>query len=108
MDTMSGQPVVPHFAPNPPLLVAQGDVDAINPPARSQAVFDQATGPRFLLTLEGAGHLAPFAGGTRWQPAVDQVTIDFLDHYLARTSDSDGPLLAHGNRPGLTRLVAAA
>lgn len=104
---MSGQPVVPHLAPNPPLLVAQGDVDAINPPGRSQAVFDQASGPRYLLTLQGAGHLAPFAGGTRWQPAVDQVTIDFLDRYLARSTDSDASLLVDGNRPGLARLVGA-
>lgn len=104
---MSGQPVIPHLAPNPPLLVAQGDVDTINPPVRSQAIFDQATSPRFLLTLKGAGHLAPFAGGTRWQPAVDQVTVDFLDHYLARATDSDVMLLAHGNRPGLTTLVVA-
>jgi len=104
---MAGQPVIPHLSPNPPLLVAQGDADTINPPARAQAVFDQAAAPRFLFLLQGGGHLAPFAGGTQWQPAVDQVTTDFLDRYLARTTGSDAGLLAHGNRPGLAQLRAA-
>src|SRR5579859_4270349 len=50
--------------PATPTLVAQGDRDTINPLASGQAVYDQAGPPRWLLRLEGAGHLPPFAGGT--------------------------------------------
>jgi predicted dienelactone hydrolase len=102
---MSGQPVIPHQAPNPPLLVIQGDADTINPPARSRAVYDQAANPRFLLTLAGAGHLPPFAGGSRWTPVVDAVTVDFLNLYLAATATGDAHLHADGNRSGLSALM---
>ena len=102
----AGQPVTPHAAPNPPLLVAQGSVDDINPAENGQAVYAQAANPRFLLTLVGAGHLAPFAGGSKWQPVVDQVTIDFLDRYLSGRSDSNAALVADGRHPGLASLQA--
>jgi dienelactone hydrolase len=97
---MSGQPV-PRQGPNPPLLVMQGDQDTVNPPLRSQAVFDQATSPRFLITLLGAGHLPPFSGGSKWQAVVEAVTVDFLDHYLAAITNSDAKMLADAHRPGL-------
>jgi dienelactone hydrolase len=100
---MSGQPV-PRQGPNPPLLVMQGDQDTINPPARSQAVFDQATSPRFLLTLLGAGHLPPFAGGSKWQTVVEAVTVDFLNHYLAATTKSDAQMLADAHHFALAIL----
>lgn len=105
---MSGQPVVPHLAPNPPLLVVQGDQDTVNPPGRSAAVYAQATPPRFLLTLLGAGHLPPFAGGTAWQPVVEATTTDFLRRYLAGATISDGELAVDGNRPGLSNLQKTA
>lgn len=101
---MSGQPVVPHQAPNPPLLAIQGDQDAINPPARSVAVYSQATSPRFLLTLVGGGHLPPYVAGSRWEPVVEAVTTDFLNHYLAATTTSDAAMAADANHPGLTSL----
>jgi predicted dienelactone hydrolase len=101
---MSGQPVVPHHAANPPLLVAQGDQDTINPPVRSLAVYQQATNPKFLLTLLGAPHLAPFAGGSKWQPIVDAVTIDFLNRYLSGTTSDTSQLRADATRPGLSTI----
>lgn len=101
---MSGQPVVPHQAPNPPLLIIQGDQDTINPPERSREVYDQAASPRFLMTLVGGPHLTPFSGGSRWQPVVEAVTIDFLDHYLAGRTTSDAPMTADATRPGLSTI----
>lgn len=100
---MSGQPVGQR-RPNPPLLVMQGDQDTINPPALSQAVYDQATSPRYLVTLVGAGHLPPFAGGTRWQSAVEAVTVDFLNLYVAATAANDSQMRADANHPGVTIL----
>lgn len=98
---MSGQPLGQR-RPNPPLLAIQGDIDTINPPALSQAVYDQAMDPRFLLTLLGAGHLPPFAGGTKWQPIVEAVTVDFLDLYVAGRPQDQAPMAADGAHPGLS------
>ena len=71
---ISGAPVA-GTEPNPPLLVAQGDEDTVNPPATGRSVYEQAHSPRFLVSLLGGGHMAPFAGGTRWQTVVDKVTV---------------------------------
>jgi predicted dienelactone hydrolase len=101
---MSGQPVVSHHAPNPALLVIQGDSDTINPPARSLAVYQQAASPRFLLTLVGGPHLTPFAGGSQWQPIVESVTVDFLDHYLSGTRSDDSQMQADASHTGLSTL----
>ncbi len=101
---MSGQPVVPHQAPNPPLLAIQGDRDTINPPVRSLAVYQQASAPRFLLTLFGASHLEPFAGQSKWRPVVQAVTTHFLDHYLAGILGNDDGLAAAASHPGLSSL----
>jgi fermentation-respiration switch protein FrsA (DUF1100 family) len=101
---MSGAPVA-GTAPNPPLLVAQGDEDTIDPPAEGRAVYDQATKPRFLLTLLGGGHLPPFAGGSRWQPVVDKATVDFLDRYVAGRTTS-ATALTHDGQPGTATVLA--
>ncbi|MDQ1392189.1 MAG: hypothetical protein QOF30_1166 [Acidimicrobiaceae bacterium] len=101
---MAGQPVVPHKGPNPPLLVIQGDRDTINPPARSLAVYDQATPPRFLLTLLGGSHLGPFSGTSPWTAIVDAVTVDFLNHYLAGTATDDTQMATDAAHPGLSSL----
>jgi dienelactone hydrolase len=89
----------------PPLLVAQGDRDSINPPAQGQAVYDQAAPPRWLLRLLGAGHLPPFTGGTVWQPVVERVTVDFLDRYLSDRTGSDGALAADGQRQAIATIT---
>jgi dienelactone hydrolase len=101
---MSGAPVA-GTAPNPPLLVAQGDEDTIDPPAEGRAVYDQATKPRFLLTLLGGGHLPPFAGGSRWQPVVDKATVDFLDRYVAGRTTS-ATALTHDGQAGTATVLA--
>lgn len=101
---MSGQPVTPQKARNPPLLVIQGSQDTINQPSLSQAVYDAATPPRYFLTLIGAGHLPPYVTGTAWEPIVKAVTLDFLNHYLAGRTPSDAAMRADGNRPGLSAL----
>jgi dienelactone hydrolase len=101
---MAGQPVAPQPIPNPPLLVMQGDHDTINPPRRSQAVFDQAAPPRFLLTLVGGSHLGPFSGTSQWEPVVEAVSVDFLNHYLAGTTTDDTRLVADATHPGISSL----
>jgi predicted dienelactone hydrolase len=62
-----------------PLLLVQGDADSIVPYSNSQTVFGQVSAPRGYLTLRGADHLPPIAGGTRWTPLLDASVAAFLE-----------------------------
>lgn len=76
------------FAPGtPPLLACQGTADRLNPPILTAQFYDLASRPKFLLTLPGAPHLAPYTWEEPQRSIVAAVTIEFLDHYLR-----DGPL----------------
>lgn len=66
----------------PALLASQGTADRSNPPKYTRAFFDRASRPRFLLTLLGARHLAPYAYEQPQLEIVERVTIAFLDAYL--------------------------
>ncbi|MGI8902136.1 MAG: alpha/beta hydrolase family protein [Solirubrobacteraceae bacterium] len=69
-------------APSPPLLATQGTADTVNPPALTQAFFDQAPAPKFRLSLLGASHLGPYTGDEPQSGIVQRVTIAFLQRYL--------------------------
>jgi pimeloyl-ACP methyl ester carboxylesterase len=69
-----------------PLLLIQGNADDINPYTNSVTVFSQLTGPRYFMTLLGAGHLPPIAGGTAWTPVLDAGVAAFLDSSLSGRS----------------------
>jgi len=92
-------------AANPPLLIAQGDEDTVNPPATGRSVYEQSHRPRFLVSLLGGGHMAAFLAGTRWQAVVDKMTVDFLDRYLSGRTSTDTALLRDAD-PGASSLVA--
>jgi hypothetical protein len=68
-------------------------------------VYEQAHRPRFLLSLLGGGHMAPFLSGTGWQAVVDKVTVDFLDRYVSGRTTSDAALLRDAES-GASSLVA--
>jgi pimeloyl-ACP methyl ester carboxylesterase len=72
---------------NPPLLITQGDVDNINPPAYGYQTWQYAASPKFLVVLHGAGHLPPLEPGSAWLPRIETATLAFLDCYVAH----DGP-----------------
>ncbi|WP_232425148.1 alpha/beta hydrolase family protein [Pseudofrankia inefficax] len=70
------------FAGNPPvpLLILHGDQDQTVPLAKSADIFTTLRGPRYFLTLHGAGHSTMFfdqAGQT-----LDHTVTAFLDAYL--------------------------
>ena len=81
----------------PPLLAVQGTADTLNPPGLTAAFFAIASRPKFLLTLPGAPHLAPYTWLEPQLTVVEDVTIGFLDHYLK-----------HGPLPRLPTSGAAA
>jgi dienelactone hydrolase len=104
---LSASPVEPGAGAPVPLLVAQGDEDPVNPWEVGASVYDQASPPRFLLTLLGAGHLPPFTEGSPWHGMVNRVTVDFLDHYVAgRTTSTSAAALADDVDPRLATLDA--
>jgi len=94
-------------APTPPMLFVQGAADTINPPAASMQLYQaDATGIRYYLNLYGAQHLAPYEGDQPPEPIVAQVTIAFLDQYLAGSGDETGAMNSAGNVPGVADLVS--
>lgn len=89
---------------SPPLLAVQGTADRINSPAATEAFFRRVARPKYLLSLQGAGHLPPYSSNARQLAVVERVTIAFLDHYLRHGSLRR--LLAAGNSPGIAHLSA--
>jgi len=93
---LSGAPVGSGPSGNPPILVAHGDADSIDPYEQGRAVYDQASSPRYLLTLLGGEHLPPFTKGSDYRAVIDKTTIDFLDAYVGHTG-SPAALLDDGS-----------
>jgi predicted dienelactone hydrolase len=70
-------------ASGPPLLVAQGDEDTINPPGCSDLIFDQAPEPRYYLDIPDASHLSAYTAPAGPEvEEVNDVSISFLKGYL--------------------------
>ena len=90
----------------PPMLFVQGDADNINPPADSVAMYQaDRSGPRFYLDLFGSGHLPPYEGHGTPEPVVAQVTVDFLNRYLAGQHGAGAAMWLAGDVPGVAALV---
>lgn len=101
-------PMLPAFrieSGGPPLLATQGTDDDINPPSATYQFYDPAPPPKFLLLLEGAGHLPPYSSDHAALSVVERVSTDFLAHYL----QGRGTLAAMehaGQVPGVASLQA--
>lgn len=94
-------------APAPPMLYVQGTADTWNPPAASLQLYQaDTTGVRYYLQLFGANHFAPYEGGSEPEPLVEQVTLDFLDRYLAGHSGAPGAMRRAARNPGVSELVS--
>jgi dienelactone hydrolase len=93
-------------APSPPLLATQGTADVVNPPSRTDAFFDIAPAPKYLLTLFGASHLGPYTDEHPQLGIVERVTIAFLDRYLKHVTGAGSRLMAAGDVPGVSVLKA--
>ncbi len=87
--------------PSPALLAIHGDADTVNPYWASEALFDGAHGPKWLVTVAGGSHEGPFTAGAAVTP-VSVLVADFLRSYLsgdagagARIADDaqSGPLV---------------
>ena len=95
-------PLVPSTAP---LLLIQGTADSVVPYSSSQAVFSQLPGPTYYVSLLGADHLPPIAGGTPWTPVLATSVAEFLDATVAGRGPGTSVLAAQLGSSPLVRLA---
>jgi len=93
-------------AGSPPLLATQGTADTINPPSETNAFFEAAQRPKYLLSLLGAEHLPPYSDEQPQLTIVERVTIAFLDGYLKHRPDALKRLVTLGDVPGTATVLA--
>jgi dienelactone hydrolase len=99
-------PVTSPLAPSTaPLLLVQGTADSVVPYAASQSVFAQLPGPTYYVSLLGADHLPPIAGGTAWTPVLDAAVAEFLDATVADRGAGAGALVGQLGSSPLVRLA---
>jgi fermentation-respiration switch protein FrsA (DUF1100 family) len=73
------QPVVEAALLNKPLLAIIGSADTIVPPAEGMAIFQAAAGPKQLLVVPGAGHVASYNTANE---KYERTVLDFLARSL--------------------------
>ncbi len=95
------------FAPgSPPLLATQGTADTVNLPSATNAFFEAAQRPKYLLSLIGAEHLPPYSYQQPQLAIVERVTIAFLDGYLKHSPGALARLMSLGSVPGVASMLA--
>jgi fermentation-respiration switch protein FrsA (DUF1100 family) len=92
----------------PPLLVVQGDADAINAAGCSAALYDAAPYPKYYLELLGAPHLPPYVDPGPWRSRVERTVIAFFDLYLKHQAGGRTRLLRAGRSSGVASLSTAS
>jgi dienelactone hydrolase len=90
----------------PPLLATQGTADTVNPPSATNAFFDAARRPKYLLSLIGAEHLPPYSDQQPQLSIVERVSIAFLDGYLEHKPAALARLQSVGTVPGVASMTA--
>jgi fermentation-respiration switch protein FrsA (DUF1100 family) len=88
------------------MLAAQGTADTFNEPRYTYAYFGRAHSPKFLLRLLGAEHLPPYTEEQPQLRIVERETLAFFDCYLEHESGALARMLALGNVPGRSTLLA--
>jgi predicted dienelactone hydrolase len=85
------------------LLATQGSADTLNHPSDTRAFFDAVPRPKFLLTLLGAKHLAPYTYQQPQLQTVEHVSVAFLNHVFEQQPLQ--PMLTAANIPGVSTLA---
>jgi dienelactone hydrolase len=90
-----------------PLLLLQLTEDPIIPYEEAEGVYEQATRPRFLLTLDGGTHFEPYEDvPSPFDGVVRDVTVAFWDAYLGANAAAVDRLVDAGESGDQTRLAA--
>ena len=90
----------------PPLLATQGTADTVNLPSATNAFFEAARRPKYLLSLIGSEHLPPYSRQQPQLSIVERVSIAFLDGYLEHRPAALAALVSLGSVPGIASMVA--
>jgi predicted dienelactone hydrolase len=86
-----------------PLMIIYGTADPIA--AGSPDMYVEAAPPKYLVTITGGTHAAPFEDDPApADDAVRSMTIDFWNAYLAEQPSSFDQLVRDAQVPGLTEL----
>ncbi len=91
---------------SPPLLAVQGTADTVNLPSATNAFFDVAQRPKYLLSLLGAEHLPPYSVQQPQLGIVERVTIAFFDAYLKHQTGALRRIVSLGSVPETASLLA--
>lgn len=94
----------PHHGP--PLLAVQGTADTTNFPSETDAYFQYAPEPKYLLELIGAGHLEPYMTTDSYAQIVQRVTLNFLNGYLKGSARARARIRSAGDVPQTADLQA--
>ena len=95
-----------HFDGKPPLLIVHGTADALLPFSQMVGIYNRARGPKALLALEGADHVAWLAPSSKWFSSAVETTTDFFNAYL-RDNRSALDRINSDGQPGLSRVYLA-
>jgi fermentation-respiration switch protein FrsA (DUF1100 family) len=79
------------FSKTPPLLLVHGTADQLIPYRSAPLIYNQARGPKGLLTIEGGSHGGAAGMDPQSASTVIRTTTDFFEAYL------DGNRLARGS-----------
>jgi fermentation-respiration switch protein FrsA (DUF1100 family) len=102
--TTEGFPTGRYVLPEaPPLLLVHGTDDDFIPYQDAVLVFNQARGPKGLLTIHGGSHASAAAFAAPSAGSVIRATIDFFDAYLRHDPAAVDRLKGDG-RPGVTTI----
>ncbi len=88
-----------------PTLVIQGTADTINPPACGEQVYNTQRGPKWYLSLLGAGHLTPYLRPGKDRRVIEGATVDFWNATL-KHSVAPSSLKRVGSLSGATSLTS--
>ncbi len=91
------------FPAAPPLLLVHGTADQLVPYRAGVLAFNQALGPKGLVTIRGGSHGAAAGMASPSSSAVVRITTDFFDDYLLDQSAA-GVRLSDTRRSGVTTL----
>ena len=96
-------------APSTPLLVVQGTNDlTMNPVTCSVQFYNQASQPKYYLSMIGQTHLSAYVPPGPAQNLVTRVTIDFLNGYLRHSASALAAINGAGNVAGIASITRQA
>jgi fermentation-respiration switch protein FrsA (DUF1100 family) len=85
------------FSKTPPLLLVHGTADQLIPYRSAPLVYNQARGPKGLLTVEGGSHGGAAGQDPQSASTVVRTTTDFFEAYLTGDRHAKSNLASDGH-----------